>query len=350
MPEPEIGVLRILDAAANRAGEGLRVIEDFLRFVLDDRYLTSHCKDLRHDLAGVIATLPDPIRHAARDTLADVGTRIDAEQERLRTDTAAVVAASFKRVGQALRSLEEYGKLVHPSLGADFEQLRYRVYTLERAVDLTRSSMARLADARLCVLIDGRSSSDEFTALVQLLVEAGVDMLQLRDKRLNDRELLERARQLRELTRDTKTIAIVNDRSDIARRADADGVHVGQEDLAVKEARSTVGASAIIGVSTHSLEQARQAVLDGANYVGVGPTFPSRTKQFNTFPGLELLRSVAAEIRLPAFAIGGITLENVADVIATGIRRVAVGGAILDADDPAAASREFVQRLEKKDL
>ena len=86
------------------------------------------------------------------------------------------------------------------------------------------------------------------------------------------------------------------------------------------------------------------------NYVGVGPTFPSTTKQFDAFPGLELLRAVADEIRLPAFAIGGITLDNLAEVLATGIRRVAVSGAIVDADDPAAAAREFVQRISSESL
>ena len=201
MSEPDIGVLRILDAAANRAGEGLRVIEDFLRFVLDDRHLTSLCKELRHDLAGIVQAVPDAIRHSARDTLADVGASITADQEGIRDDATAVVAAAFKRVEQALRSLEEYGKVISPPLGAGFEQLRYRVYTLERAVGVTASSITRLADTCLCVLIDGRSSLAEFAALTKSLVDAGVGLLQLREKKLSDRELIDRARLLRELDR-----------------------------------------------------------------------------------------------------------------------------------------------------
>jgi len=139
----------------------------------------------------------------------------------------------------------------------------------------------------------------------------------------------------------------MNDRPDLAALSRADGVHVGQEELTVKDARSIVGPEALLGVSTHSIEQARQAVLEGANYLGVGPTFPSDTKQFEKFPGLPLLRQVAAEIRLPAFAIGGITAENLPEVLATGVTRVAVSGAIAAADEPVAAARVLLSGFEK---
>jgi thiamine-phosphate pyrophosphorylase len=102
--------------------------------------------------------------------------------------------------------------------------------------------------------------------------------------------------------------------------------------------------SSTVGVSTHSIQQARQAVLDGANYIGVGPTFPSGTKSFDQLMGLELLREVAGEIRLPAFAIGGITIEKLPEVLATGISRIAVGGAITGVKDPARAVREMLER------
>ena len=121
-----------------------------------------------------------------------------------------------------------------------------------------------------------------------------------------------RARLLRELTREQDVLCIVNDRADLAAMVDADGVHLGQDDMPLPDARKVVGCRALIGVSTHSLEQARQAVLEGASYLGCGPTFPSATKSFGEFPGLEFLRQVQREIRLPAFAIGGIGPDNVA--------------------------------------
>lgn len=341
----EIATLRVLDAAANRAREGLRVIEDFVRFVLDDRHLTDLCKQLRHDLTDALARVPAQHRLVARDTQADVGTVLTTVSEQNRTDAVAVLAANFARLQESLRSLEEFAKLIDAGLAGTFKQLRYRTYTLQRAVDITHNSLARLAAARLYVLIDGRASSEEFEGLARGLIEAGVGILQLRDKRLDDRTLLERGRLLRTLTHGTNTLFVMNDRPDLAVLAQADGVHVGQEELSVKDARSIVGPAMLVGVSTHSIEQARRAVLDGANYIGVGPTFPSGTKAFEQFPGVELLRAVAAEIRLPAFAIGGIGRENIEQVLAAGFTRIAVSGAVTAVDDPNEAARELLKRL-----
>jgi thiamine-phosphate pyrophosphorylase len=226
-------------------------------------------------------------------------------------------------------------------VAAEFKSLRYQTYTLHRAVATLDESLTRLAAARLYVLFDGGNSSDEMARIATTLVGAGVDLIQLRDKRLDDRELLARARRLAEIVHSAGKLLIVNDRPDIARLARADGVHVGQEELSVKDVRTIVGPRWLIGVSTHSLSQARQAVLDGADYIGVGPTFPSDTKSFAAYPGLTLLREVAAEIRLPAFAIGGITPENLPTVLAAGFRRVAVASAIVAATNPASVARQM---------
>ena len=345
-PGEQVRVLRVVDAAANRAREGLRAVEDYVRFVLDDRHLTEQLKRLRHDLTAQLARVPLARRLAARETQADVGTRLTTDSERRRHDTAGVLAANFTRLQEALRSLEEFGKLLDADLAAALEQLRYQTYTLQRAVEITQRSLRRLDRARLYVLIDGRKSPEEFAALAQSLVDAGVHVIQLRDKRLDDRRLLERARLLREVARSTQTVFMMNDRPDLALLAGADGVHLGQEELSVKDARSVVGPDALVGVSTHSIRQARQAVLDGADYIGAGPTFPSGTKAFDAFPGVEFLRAVAGEIRLPAFAIGGIDRENLPEVLATGIGRVAVSRAVTAAPDPAAAARELLAALE----
>ncbi len=343
-----IGTLRLLDAAADRAGEGLRVVEDFARFAIDDRHLTAECKAVRHGLAGLLAAVPMADRLAARETLADVGTAFSVPQETAREDLQAVLAANFARLQEALRSLEETAKTFDPAAAAGLEGLRYRTYTLQRALSITQESLARLRGARLYVLLDARASGDEFDRLVAALVQAGVDLIQLREKRLADRELLDRARRLRALTAGTGTLFIMNDRPDLAVLAHADGVHVGQEELTVKDARAIVGPRMPIGVSTHSLRQARQAVLDGAAYIGVGPTFPSNTKRFAELPGLDLLRAVANEIRLPAFAIGGIHSRNLDRVLSTGMTRVAVSGAVVSAADPAAAVSELQASLRRR--
>jgi thiamine-phosphate pyrophosphorylase len=344
-PHEQVAALRVLDAAANRAEEGLRVVEDYLRFVLDDRHLTEVSKNIRHELAAALQVFPAAQRHAARDTRSDVGTTVSLPGEQSRADLAAVAQASFKRLEQSLRSLEEFSKTFDPETATQLEQLRYRAYTLQRAAGITTDAVRRLADARLYVLVDGRESSRNFQQLVESLVAAGVGAIQLRDKRLCDRELVERARQLRRATAGTPTLFIMNDRPDLAVLAGSDGVHVGQDELTLKDARRIIGPRGLVGVSTHSLAQARAAVLDGASYIGVGPTFPSATKEFAGFTGTQLLRSVQAEIRLPAFAIGGITLENLSDVLGTGFGRIAVSSAITGASDPAAAARQFLAAL-----
>ena len=351
--DPSIGVsrqerirlLRVIDAAANRGREGLRAVEDYVRFVLDDPHLTDRLKRLRHELTSVLSAVPLDERLAARETQADVGTSLATPSENRRQDATSVMVANFTRLQEALRSLEEFGKVLDPRMANEIKAIRYEVYTLQRTVEITRSNAEILADARLYVLIDGCSSARHFRSLVASLVAAGVDVIQFRDKRLEERHLLERARVLREMTLSTGTLFVMNDRPDLALLARADGVHVGQEDLTVKDARTLVGPGALVGVSTHSIEQARQAVMDGADYIGAGPTFPSDTKQFERFPGVELLRAVASEIRLPAFAIGGISGENLRDVLSTGIRRIAVSGAVAKSGDPAAAAKELLASL-----
>lgn len=341
-------ILRIIDASLNRAAEGLRVVEDYARFSLDDAHLTKLAKNQRHDLLAAAEELSEATLNASRETEQDVGTQVSTPQEALRTDAWHVCLASLKRVEQSLRSLEEYGKLLEATFAAQMEQLRYRVYTLEKALSRTRNGRIRLADARLYVLADGRQSLEEFGKLVSSLVEAGASVLQIRDKNLTDKELVERARQLVSLTRGSDTLAIINDRPDIALVSGADGVHLGQSELSVKEARAVVGTDKLIGVSTHGIEQARQAVLDGADYLGAGPTFPSETKSFDQFPGLDYLRQVAGEISLPAFAIGGIDLLNIEKALETGIERVAVSGAVVGAAAPDVAARRLLEKLGEK--
>jgi thiamine-phosphate pyrophosphorylase len=201
----------------------------------------------------------------------------------------------------------------------------------------------------LCVLIDGGNSLDSFSTAVVALVRAGVHVLQLRDLRLDDKQLVAHGRRLRELTRETPTLYVMNNRPDVAALTQADGVHVGQDDLSVKEVRAIAGPKVIVGVSTHSLTQARQAVIDGANYLGCGPTFASRTKSFTEFPGLEYLQAVSSEISLPAFAIGGISLANLSEVQASGFSRVAVASAVTESEDPALTAEQFVDALNRQE-
>jgi thiamine-phosphate pyrophosphorylase len=338
-------VCRILDAEANRAREALRVAEDYCRFSLDDSFLSRELKHLRHDLAETLADVLDRAM-VARDTLGDVGTAITTPREQTRHSLTAVVEANFKRLEEALRSLEEVSKLRSPALGQRLEHIRYRAYTLERAILLGRAARQRLADARLYVLIGSSLDSADPEWTIQEAAAGGAQIFQLREKSLNDRQLLEQAKRVRRATEKAGVLFIVNDRPDIARLARADGVHLGQDDLPIKEARRILGAEGLIGVSTHTVEQLRQAVLSGASYVGVGPTFPSATKKFTEYPGLEFVRAAAAETSLPMFVIGGVDLHTIGDAIVAGGTRVAVGDAITQAKDPRSTAAQMRQLLD----
>ena len=343
---PSTAALRILDANANRASEALRTAEDYLRFVLEDSHLCEQCKQLRHQLAEALQTsLKTSDRWAARDVSGDVGTTISTEREQTRGDISEVALAAFHRAREALRCLEEYSKTFSPDLAAQLEPLRYRCYTLERAAGLTAEALQTWPEVCIYVLIDGGESLPAMAKLAEQLLKGGVHALQLRDKQMDDRELLKRAVRLRRLAQLYGAKFIVNDRPDIALLSGAHGVHVGQEELPVSAARRVIGPGKLVGVSTHSLQQARQAVLDGADHIGCGPTFPSQTKQFEEFAGLEYLKEVHREIRLPAFAIGGIHHENAAEVRQAGITRVAVGAALTRAADPEQAARKLAETL-----
>jgi thiamine-phosphate pyrophosphorylase len=343
-PTERVDAARILDAAGNRAREALRVVEDYTRFVVDDGVLSEELKRLRHDLAAALEELSPWELLASRETLRDVGTGISTEREQHRTSPLEVVSANFKRLGEALRTMEEYAKVTHPRLAEAVEQLRYRAYTVERAVLMGTFVRQRLTEVRLQVLLTGATCAAALDWTIAEAAAGGATLIQLREKTLSDRELLQRARDVRRWTRQTGVLFVVNDRPDIARLVDADGVHLGQDDLPVKEARRILGPDALIGVSTHTLEQVRQAVLDGASYIGVGPCFPSRTKAL-ALAGLEFVRQASRETTLPAFAIGGISAETVAAVVEAGARRVAVSAAIAEADEPRSAAATLLAAL-----
>ncbi|MGE3314893.1 MAG: thiamine phosphate synthase [Planctomycetaceae bacterium] len=337
--------LRMIDAAANRAREGLRVVEDFARFALGDKHLNTRLKHLRHDLAEALKSIPIGELLAARETQLDVGTGISTSAEGSRSNLLDVATAAFKRTQEAFRTLEEVGKLHSAEFGKAIESLRYRLYTLEKAIGTTASNQARLAGRNLYLLVTESLCARGSGPAIRNALAGGVDIVQVREKSLTDRKLIEHAKRVREWTREAGALFIMNDRADLTVVTDADGVHVGQDELSVREARLIVGPSKLVGVSTHTIEQARQAVLDGADYIGVGPVFSSGTKQFDELAGLDFVRQVAEEISLPWFAIGGITAANLDELKAAGATRIAVSGAICGASDSANSARALKSRL-----
>lgn len=334
--------LRILDANMNRAREALRVVEDYARFALDDAELCQRLKDLRHALAFA-TRLHSPEAILARDTPGDVGKQISTPSERHRGGLADVVIAAGKRLGEAIRAIEELLKLEDVDGALAVERMRYALYEIERRIALTLRPRRAFARVRLYVIITEAACRADWLSTAEQAISGGADVVQLREPELADNELLARARRLRELCRAARTLLVVNDRPDVAMLCGADGVHVGQRDLPAESVRRVIGARMLLGVSTHNLEQVKLARLAGADYVGVGPVFVSETKprpeMASALPGLEFARSAARLDILPTVAVAGITVQNAARVWETGVSAIAVASAVTMSQSPAQAAR-----------
>jgi thiamine-phosphate pyrophosphorylase len=346
VPSPDAGkILRLVDANANRAREALRVWEDYARFVLDDQELSLAVKAIRHDLSAALQALaPDAILW--RDTPGDVGRENKVAHEGTRAGVAEVVTAAGKRLTEALRTIEEYGKIGNSAVAANIEAARYAAYDLELRLARTLRPAGAFSKVKLYVLLTESVCKIPWLDAARAAIAGGADCIQLREKNLDGGEFLTRAKLLAAECRARGVLCIINDRPDIAVLSGADGVHVGQTDLPCVEARRIVGGDRIVGVSTHNLEQARQAVRDGADYVGIGPVFRSTTKPRDFVAGLETARQVAAGIKIPAVAIAGINHQNVDEVLAAGIKAVAVSAAVLACDDVAAATRSLKAKID----
>ncbi|MDJ0688474.1 MAG: thiamine phosphate synthase [Xenococcaceae cyanobacterium MO_188.B32] len=331
-------IYRILDANLDRAREGLRIIEEWCRFGLNNQQLARECKQLRQELAQWHSL---ELRQA-RDTLADVGTELSHPQEEKRDSINNLLQANICRTQEALRVLEEYGKLYQPQMSLICKQIRYRVYTLESNL-LNSESTAKLENAALYLIT---SPLENLLAIVEEALQGGVSLVQYREKKIEDDNiLLAQAQQLCQLCHKYNALFIVNDRVDLAVAVDADGVHLGQQDIPIALARHILGSQKIIGRSTTNPEEMQKAIAEGADYIGVGPVYKTPTKPTKAAAGFEYVRYAAANSPIPWFAIGGINLSNLPDVLEAGAQRVAVVRAIMQAEQPALVTRQFLNFL-----
>jgi thiamine-phosphate pyrophosphorylase len=340
-------IARMLDANFNRLREGLRVIEDLVRFGLDEAALAGRIKGLRHEAGALRRAWPGETL-SARDSAGDVGREQVPEPDR-RADALEMLRAAFGRVQEALRAIEELGKLeagaVGRSAGRRAKAMRYEAYALEREIVPLFDRRARLGWMRGLYLV----MTDPvvgYETLAEIAVKAKVGAIQLRAKTLNGGPLLDLARRLRAITRGTRTLLFVNDRPDVAALSEADGVHLGQSDLSVADARAIAGERMLVGRSTHNLKQLRAALAEGPDYVAIGPVFGTASKSRpDPTLGLEKAgRMLRASGAVPAVAIGGIDRERLAAVLAAGFRHYALIAEVNRSAQPLAAIRRLRRR------
>jgi len=338
---------RIVDANFNRAREALRVVEEYCRFVLNCGALSERAKRLRHELCAAVGQLDAGRLIAGRDTLGDVGVGAKVEGQLQRGTLKDCFTAGAKRVTEALRVLAEVVQTESKAVAESIERLRYEAYTLEKDILLFSEPVEKLNRVRLYVIITSNLPA-EVLALASKCATGGADCIQMRAKDIPDDRLFAMAVEFVEICREMGALSIINDRADIAAAAGADGVHLGQNDLPVEQARRLQLTPLIIGKSTHSPKELEAACPSLPSYVSVGPAFATPTKPDIEPAGLEYVRQCVERLAgtgIGHVAIGGITLDNVEQVIEAGAQRVAVCSAVTKTADPTQACRRFKERI-----
>ena len=341
--------LRIVDANLNRSAEGLRVLEDVARFILDAPGLSQQLKATRHRLTRAGRSLGLALL-SQRDSEHDVGRENLPKQPY--PNLIRLVEANAGRVEESLRVLEELARLdeLSATLNATtFEQARFALYPVEKEMVSRLSRHDKLRQLTgLYVILDRQALAgrDELE-LARQTIEGGAKIIQLRDKQSCAGELLPLALRLKELCHKSGVLFIINDYLDLALAASADGLHLGPKDFPPSVARRELPLDSIIGCSVTTVSGAIRAKKEGADYVSVGSMFPTGNKKSAVVVGLDRLKKVREAVSPPVVAIGGINESNVGEVIAAGADCIAVIDAVLGKPDARKAARQLLRQIRK---
>lgn len=314
-------MLRIIDVNINRLDESLKLIEDVIRFQLEQRQLLTQIRKIRNDFLYLKKALPLTQTIGARRSHKDLGRKHKFDSDTKKDQTGLILSA-FSRAKESSRTIEEALKAVIPRLSSSTKKIRFQIYDLEKE---TMVNHMKRFDPSLHAIIDEKyMHKHDLERTVKTMVNNGVTMIQLRVKTMKDREFLRTARKVRKAIHSQRVKFIINNRVDITLACAADGVHVGQTDMPLKAVRQILGDMYIIGASAHTLKQAIRAEAQNADYLGVGAVFPTRTKHDARVCGLPILKSISRHVKIPVIAIGGITGANYQTALRAGAAGIAV--------------------------
>lgn len=207
-------------------------------------------------------------------------------------------------------------------------------------MDKVNYGLYLVTDTNIC-------SREKLVSVTEAAIKGGVTLVQLREKDISTREFFAEALELKKLCKNYNVPLLINDRIDIALAVDADGIHIGQSDMPLKVSRKILGPNKIIGLSAGNVNQAVEAVSDGADYLGVGAVFPTSTKKDASNVGIEMLKQVRKSVDIPIVGIGGINPDNISQLYGSGIEGVAVVSCIMGSDDPYAVSKQLSQMVKE---
>lgn len=316
-------VIRILDANINRAAEGMRVLEDIARFVLENQQLCGEVKSCRHQLREQSPTL------YSRNTAKDVGACISTIQEGNRDSIHDIALAASNRCGEALRVVEEFLKL--NSTQNTVETIRYRMYDLSAEI-IKQLGSTNKQQWKLCFVMSQAECVLPWQETLTQALSSGCDCVQVREKTMTTKAYVQHVHKVKQISNSFGTPVIINDRVDVLLATKVAGVHLGTEDMPITDARRVVGKEVIIGATVHSLEEMNNAIEQGADYIGIGAMFPSPTKPEVPTADTELFE---AAIECNHLAIGGITPKNVHLLYTKGCKGVAVSSSISKSSNPS---------------
>ncbi len=331
LTQPEdLRISQIIDANLDRAREGLRVLEDWARFGLGNEDFVIRIKNFRQ----ILGKNHLEIYKISRNHTEDQCKGLSHAEQINRKSPSKIISCNSARVQEALRVIEEFSKNHNKKLSKIASEIRYEIYTLEiELLNFNNRKRAELiiSENNLYSITDHRENLFE---IIEKILLGGVKIIQHRYKQSNDKKHLKEAIEINNLCKKYNSLFIVNDRVDIAIASDADGVHLGQDDIDIKTARKLLGSSKIIGVSANNSTDINKAVKDGCDYIGIGPVFSTLTKKNKKSLGVEKIKALTKDINIPCFAIGGINKLNISLLKNNGISKVAVVSGLLDSKDP----------------
>jgi thiamine-phosphate pyrophosphorylase len=346
-------VYRAIDSNFNRMAEGLRVLEDLARMVLDDGAMTGELKTLRHDLIRADTALNLELLDA-RNSAEDVGTDLEVVGEHKQKGLSLIAVANARRVQESLRVLEELSKTSGISSKLDpetFKHARFMVYTLEKQLvpRLVRRDKAGKISGLYVILDSGVLNGLSHMEAARQVILAGVKVLQLRDKTTPKKQLLSLAEELQLRCRRRDVLFIINDYLDIALAVRADGLHLGQDDFPFKTARRLLPPEMLLGCSVSTAGEAVEAQAEGADYIAVGSIYPTSSKNNIDVVGVERLHEIKKVAKTPLVAIGGINRHNARETLQAGADSLCLISAVLNAADMTLAARQIIDLIEVKD-
>ncbi len=326
----DLRVFQIIDANLDRAREGLRVLEDWARFGLGGNDFVAKIKNYRQ----ILGKNHLEVYKQSRNYIEDQFKGLTHQEQNNRKNPEQIICSNAGRVQEALRVIEEFSRLHNHKLSKIASEIRYEIYSLE--IDLLnlsnrKSSEEILKENDLYVITDQK---ENLLKIIEDILISGVKIIQHRFKKGTDKDNLEEAIQIKNLCKKYNSLFIINDRVDIALASDADGIHLGQDDLDLKTARKLLGYSKIIGISANNKIDISTAIKGGCNYIGIGPIFETVTKKGKKPMGIEKIKTLTKDLNIPWFAIGGVTKNNISYLKRNGFKKVALVSQLMNSEDP----------------